>query len=261
MPRSGASALRSRRPRPQGRTAPGRSGARVGRGSLGYRRSLKPEIGANGGRVTFNPPITAQDVVVFRGTSPVGPGIRVAAPASARETFISGTSPAAALVTRRAARLNDLIDQIAVGQALSRHQRVASIKALLIHGTQPLGGLEDADFPVEQCLGYGPLARDLTDGCGANEAVVLFAGTIGANQEQDLEFPLPDGLNIREAKRVEATLAWLSPINWRHRQYRRAALQFVKPSGPILDLGTPVGLSKDTANRGATNNSAPILAD
>ena len=81
---------------------------------------------------------------------------------------------------------------------------------------------------------------------------MLFIGTIGANEEQELLFPLPDGLNVRGAKRIDATLAWLSPVNWRHRQYRKAALSFVKPDGSIPKLGTPAGLSSGASTRGAT---------
>lgn len=62
---------------------------------------------------------------------------------------------------------------------------------------------------------------------------------------------MPDGLSVREAKRIDATLAWLSPVNWRHRQYRRAALSFVKPEGPIPDVGQASGISVDAAKAGA----------
>lgn len=103
----------------------------------------------------------------------------------------------------------------------------------------------------ESALGNGIIQRDYTDGCATNEAVVLFVGSIGAAQEQELLFPLPDGLGIREAKRIDATLAWLSPVNWRHRQYRKASLAFVKPAGSIPKLPTPRGLSSDTSTRGA----------
>jgi hypothetical protein len=85
-----------------------------------------------------------------------------------------------------------------------------------------------------------------------NEAVLLFLGRIGAAQEQDLAIPLPDGLSVRETKRIEATLAWLSPVNWRHRQYRQPALSFVTPSGAIPSLGKALGLSADAAKSGAT---------
>ena len=92
----------------------------------------------------------------------------------------------------------------------------------------------------------GSLAWPLT-----NEAVVLYLGQIGASEEQELLLPLPDGLSRKETKRISATLAWLSPVNWQHRQYRAAALSFTKPGGDIPDLGTPSTLPSAASTRGA----------
>lgn len=218
----------------------------------GYRRSVKPELATDGGRVMFPQPAVPTDSISFTSGSPLGTGIRVASPGTSRETFTAGTSPAAALITRRAAKLHDLIDQITVGAPLTRRQRAAAIKALLVHGTGELADFSSTTFPIEQAVGSGVLVRDFSQGCSSNEAVLLFIGTVGAVEEQDLLLPLPNGLSVRETKRIEATLAWLSPVNWRHRQYRRAALSFVKPAGAIPTLGTPRGLTTDTATRGAT---------
>lgn len=218
----------------------------------GYRCSIKPDLAAPGGRAFFLPSAAASDVVRFGPASPLGPGIKVASPRVARETFTVGTSVAAALVTRQAARLYDMIEEITAGTAISRRQRAAAIKALLVHGTTEFTELAAADLPLERAVGNGILLRDFSGGCATNEAVLLFLGQIRAAQEQDLTIPLPDGLSVREAKRIDTTLAWLSPINWRHRQYRRAALSFVTPSGAIPNLGKAVGLSAEAAKSGAT---------
>lgn len=218
----------------------------------GYRRSIKPDLAANGGRVFFRNGINAQEIIAFTGISALGPGIRVATPSQFQETHISGTSPAAALIARRAARLHDVVTEITAGVPITRRQRASAIKALLAHGTTWPHQCEHEPIPVESAFGNGAATRDFADGCVRNEAVVLFIGTIGANEEQELLFPLPDGLNVRGAKRIDATLAWLSPVNWRHRQYRKAALSFVKPDGSIPKLGTPAGLSSGASTRGAT---------
>lgn len=218
----------------------------------GYRRSIKPDLVANGGRVIFRDPPAPEESVSFASLSALGPGIRVATPTQNKEAFIAGTSPAAALVTRQAARIHDLIDEITAGRSITRRQRASAIKALLVHGTGFLPGLSTQPLACESALGNGIMQRDYADGCATNEAVVLFVGSIGAAQEQELLFPLPDGLGIREAKRIDATLAWLSPVNWRHRQYRRASLSFVKPAGSIPKLQTPSGLSADATTRGAS---------
>jgi hypothetical protein len=44
---------------------------------------------------------------------------------------------------------------------------------------------------------------------------------------------------------VTATLAWFSPINWRHRQYRRAKLAFGSPTGAL----EPVISSKQVGSK------------
>ena len=218
----------------------------------GYRRSVKPDLAADGGRALFRHPDSDAHRIRFTSGSALGPGIRVAAPGTQHETFTVGTSAAAVLTTRQAARLHDLVEDITAGMNLSRRQRAAAVKALLVHGCGDLGNFHTTALPVEQALGNGALNRDLSQGCTTNEAVLLFVGTIGATQEQDLLLPLPNGLAVRETKRIDATLAWLSPVNWRHRQYRRAALSFVKPAGAIPVLGKACGLDSDTAVRGAT---------
>lgn len=218
----------------------------------GYRRSVKPDLAADGGRVMFRQPPIPADSIRFTSESPLGPGIRVASPGTNRETFTAGTSPAAVLITQQAAKLHDLLDEITAGVSLTRRQRAAAIKALLVHGTGELADFSSTTLHIEQAAGNGVFVRDFSQGCSSNEAVLLFIGTVGAVEEQELLLPLPDGLSVRETKRIDATLAWLSPVNWRHRQYRRAALSFVKPAGAIPTLGTPRGLTTDTATRGAT---------
>jgi len=154
-------------------------------------------------------------------------------------------------VSRQAARLNDVIDAVIDGMPITRRQRASAIKALPVHGVADLQELQASPLPLERAIGNGILLRDFSSGCATNEAVLLFLGQIGAAQEQELEIPLPDGLSVREAKRIDATLAWLSPINWRHRQYRRAALSFVTPEGAIPKLGAASRISADASKAGA----------
>lgn len=218
----------------------------------GYRHSLKPDLAAPGGRAYFTSGGPSSQFITFPPASPLGPGIRVAAPRGSRETFAIGTSVAAALVSRQAVHLNDVIDEVTARRSVTRRQRASAIKALLVHGVDAFADLSAPPLQLERAVGNGILLRDFSDGCGTNEAVLLFMGQIGAAQEQTLSIPLPNGLSVREAKRVDGTLAWLSPVNWRHRQYRRAALSFVTPEGPIPQLGAARGLSADAAKAGAT---------
>lgn len=218
----------------------------------GYRRSIKPELAANGGRITYPTPLTDADHLDFVEPGPLGPGVKVAHAVSPEETYTAGTSVAAALVSRQAARLNDELDRITDGATLTRAQRAVAIKALLIHGTGPLGDEDLDQSSVLSGAGHGSISRDFADGCAANEAVVLYLGSLPPKSSQELLLPLPDGLAMREVKEISATLAWLSPVNWRHRQYRQAALSFAKPAGAIPQLDAPVNMSADSAKRGAT---------
>jgi len=93
------------------------------------------------------------------------------------------------------------------------------------------------------------MRRQFADGCEPHEAAVLYIGDIGENESRTLYFPLPDGLQARGLKRISATLAWISPVNWRHRQYRRAALEFTKPTG-FTTLGSALGAVGDKPKRG-----------
>jgi hypothetical protein len=190
-------------------------------------------------------------VVNFRPASAAGPGIKVASPRASRETYTIGTSVSAALVSRQAARVHDVVDALTDGLPITRRQRASAIKALLVHGVGDFEELTASALPLERAIGNGILLRDFSSGCATNEAVLLFLGQIGAAQEQELAIPLPDGLSVREAKRIETTLAWLSPINWRHRQYRTAALSFVTPEGAIPKLGSASGISAEASKAGA----------
>ncbi|MDX1873275.1 S8 family peptidase [Mycolicibacterium sp. 120266] len=218
----------------------------------GYRRSIKPDLMATGGRAFYVDGVGSQEAIAFRGVSPLGPGLKVATPAGSNETHVAGTSFAAAMVSRQAARLHDLVGDITVGTPMTRRQRAAATKALLVHGTDWPSDLAYDPLPPEIAIGNGVIARDYSDGCSSNEAVILYFGSIGAAEEQELLFPLPDGLNVRETKRIDATLAWLTPVNWRNRQYRCASLSFVAPSGSIPNLGTPTGHPPAITTRGAT---------
>ncbi|MFJ2300644.1 S8 family peptidase [Oerskovia paurometabola] len=214
----------------------------------GHHRSVKPDVVAPGGRLRYALPMSATETVLHPATQTTrGPGIKVAA-ASGGEAFTIGTSPAAATVSRAAARAVDTVLDLA-GRTLSRSELAVATKAMVAHSVQVPPELIVHDALGHESHGYGALARHLGDGCDPNEAAVLYIGDIGENETRTLYFPLPDGLQARGLKRVTATLAWMSPVNWRHRQYRRAALEFSKPRG-FTSLGSAVGAVGDKPKRG-----------
>ncbi|MEW9267865.1 S8 family peptidase [Kineococcus endophyticus] len=214
----------------------------------GHHRSVKPDIIAPGGRARFQLPMMGEATEVALAPYTVrGPGIKVAAPQGG-EAFTVGTSPAAALVSRDAARAVDTIVELA-DRPLTRSELAVATKAFVAHTAAVPDDLLVHEGLRHSAHGYGSLAQYLADGCDSNEAAILFVGDIGDKESRTLSLPLPNGLQARGIKRVSATLAWLSPINWQHRQYRRAALEFAAPTG-FTDLGTALGALKDRPKRG-----------
>lgn len=214
----------------------------------GHHRSVKPDVVAPGGRSLFMKPVVGNSTQASLSQSASrGPGIRVAA-VKGGEAFTAGTSPAAALVSRDAARAVDTVISLATRQ-LTRSELAVATKALVVHTARVPDRLLVHNNLGHSAHGYGSLGRHLADGCDPNEAAILYVGDIGENQSRTLAFPLPNGLQDRGIKRVSATLAWLSPVNWRHRQYRRAALEFSQPTG-FANLGTALGAVGDRPKRG-----------
>lgn len=219
----------------------------------GHRRSIKPDLLAPGGRTFYRTPGQDDDVLVPAASVAMGPGIKVAAADGHSLVFTTGTSPAAASVSRQAADLVDVIWQVAE-EPLARASIAAATKALLIHAARVPGDLLVDTRIGFHAYGYGGMSRTLAGGCLPNEATIVCAGTISANEERVLAVPLPAGLQQTGLKRLTATLAWLSPVNWRHRQYRRAALSFAKPTG-FTQLGPAIDIQADATKRGTVQHA------
>ncbi|MDJ0396210.1 S8 family serine peptidase [Rhodococcus sp. G-MC3] len=220
----------------------------------GNRRSVKPDLLAPGGRALFRAPVMSGETELFPAVqSAQGPGIRVAASNGAEEAFTMGSSPAAAMVSREAARVVDSILDLA-DRPLTRSELAVATKAFVAHSVRLPDELRVHDALRPFAHGYGAPARTLADGCEPHEASILFVGNVGAEEQVALSFPLPNGLQQTGLKRVTATLAWLSPINWRHRQYRRAALDFSKPTG-FTELGSALDVSSNRSKRGTLQHA------
>ena len=140
------------------------------------------------------------------------------------------------------------------GRDLTRSELAVATKALLSHGHRVPPDLRVHSGLGPYAHGYGVPQRDLADGCDSHEASILYVGNLGANEQSTLALPLPNGLQAVGLKRITATLAWLSPVNWRHRQYRRAALDFAKPKG-FTDLGGYLDVDGERSKRGTLQHA------
>lgn len=224
-------------------TSPGQPSPTTAHGR-GIRRAIKPDIAAPGGRQLYSRGAAPGVVSPARGTA-VPPGIEVAAPPD-KLAYVSGTTFAAAEVSRRAVRLIEALQ--ASDPPVNDRDLAVAAKALLVHGaTFPA----DAEYGIaaDRLVGYGSLERDLAVGCRPSQATMLFTGSVGDREQVELIVPFPhDVAAITNIRRITTTLAWFSPINWNHRQYRRAKLTLDGPteipSSGRRNLGADYHLSR-----------------
>lgn len=225
----------------------------------GFRRSIKPEILVPGGRrhyspkIAIPPPASAEfevrNVANQPGQLVATPGGTAVPPTNAGRT--SGTSNAAALTTRQAVRFAERIEQMRAdpgGEMLTDAVIAVALKAMLVHGASwgewkefldqvffvPENGAINwrrAKHVCAQYLGYGPADFERGSLCTDQRAILLGVGELAAEEAHRYEVPLPTALHaLRERRRLTITLAWLSPMNPRHRSYRVAELWFDPPN-------------------------------
>ena len=215
---------------------------------LGFRKVVKPEllfaggrapvrIGASGGRIEIAPILAGVHLFGLKAARPSLVG------GDRYEDFTFGTSVATALATRSAHRIYDVLRD---GEGGSNHAEIEptlvplALKALLVHGAQwgTKGAFLDKFFEpqgtgshfarrddIARLLGYGVPKIERVLDCTENRATLLGVGTISAESALLYRIPLPEGLNgVRAFRALTMTLAWCSPINPRHQEYRMAAL-------------------------------------
>lgn len=219
--------------------------------TLGKAGGIKPEIMVPGGRVTYqNTTYLDADLVRLRVQNtpkPFGPGHKVAVPGSAlgnisNYAFSFGTSNAAALTTRRIAMLQETVESMKEFQkdnALECAPASLILKALIVHG---------AELPVEattacanvvrtkensrtykndqgQYFGYGQIHEQRIHACKSNQATLIRTGELLLDESEIYSFPLPPCLaSSEEPRRMIITLAWFSPVNSTHNEYRQAQM-------------------------------------
>jgi hypothetical protein len=127
------------------------------------------------------------------------------------------------------------------------------VKAMLVHRAQwgGIGELLDQTWQpqgqgthvarrdgIARLLGYGRPAVQETMECATNRATMIGFGEIPAGEQAALyRIPLPPSLErVREPRRLTVSLAWFSPVNFRHQAYRQAKLE-VAPDSPEARFG------------------------
>jgi hypothetical protein len=214
---------------------------------LGYRRSIKPEVLDSGGRQTYQDRISPSNPIVFEiprvAYSPKG--LRHAAPSATPgrldgEVRTTGTSNAAALVTRSAAQIIESLEvlrQQTGGDFANDEFTGLLAKAILVHAAkqmEPTAVLEKACSAKgtfadlkNRWFGYGKIERDRIYGSSDRRASMIAVGRITADNIDVFEIPLPACLDSKKVhRRLTLTLVWFTPLNAKSIRYRRAALEF-----------------------------------
>ena len=214
----------------------------------GYRRSVKPEIYFPGGRQFLSERLGnshANAILEWRGyTCPPGQCVATPGPEGQldRTLYSRGTSNAAALASRSASLLYDAIERLRAqpGPSLPRQYDALLIKALLVHGAHwsekksryesilRHGQVNKVSREyVGRLLGYGSASIDKVMSCTDQRVTVLGFGELGDGGADEYDLPLPPSLSMKgQWRRLTITLAWFTPINTRHRNYRIAHLWF-----------------------------------
>ncbi|MCL2325727.1 MAG: S8 family peptidase [Proteobacteria bacterium] len=227
----------------------------------GFRRSVKPEILFPAGRQLYKTPILESQTVYTLDGAIAKPGQEVASDSKQGGfVYTRGTSNATALATRSAARIYEVLDALRMenGEDIPRNLIAVLIKALLVHGatqdnnackaiTDALKTPENSRKIKEvmaRYLGYGAVQIERVLACTEQRGTVLGCGEIRENEVHEYRLPLPPSLSSRrEWRRMVVTLAWFSPINPDHRNYREAKLEVSSKWGE-----SPLKLARKDAN-------------
>jgi len=223
---------------------------------MGYRRCIKPDLLAPGGRVLFRrrPEAAGSPTTTFDAApSEVAPGLTVATP-SALAGFLSGfryfhgTSGAAALVSHSGGVVLETLASLEdeAGNRIDPAAWAVLTKALLVHACAlptsvselraAFGALKPMQLKdaVSRFYGYGVIdPLRLWNGESARATAVGW-GELADGEAALFEFPLPPSLAGRVVRRrLILTLAYFPPISLRDRRHRAAEL-FVRPDREIL---------------------------
>lgn len=234
----------------------------------GFRRSVKPDFLHDGGRQTYRDKIGTEKATLTLCRAPAAPpGQRVAAPSKVagdltKTVYTCGTSNAAALTTRTAAQLYEMLVDLRQepgGELLDDRYSAVLLKALLVHSAswgdaaELIDGVLDATdayhrkLALTRMLGYGVIRPGRVFECTEQRATVIGAGELGSGQAHVYSLPLPPGLSGRTVwRRLIISLAWMTPINPVHRAYRKAAL-WVEPvdeTGAVQDIERILGVRR-----------------
>ena len=225
---------------------------------LGYRKVVKPDIMMPGGRELARVTTLGNEPALKAANAGRFFGLRAALPDAdgdlRREGATGGTSAATALATRAASRLFEALMDEENGGILAGVDPAyygVVVKALLVHrarwgeegdhlrelyGPSGQGRHVEHMDSIARVVGYGRPNIEEAVTCASNRATLVGYGEVSTDRVvAEYRVPLPPSLQrleLDQPRSVTCTLAWFSPVNVRHRMYRRAKLDL--EGGPNL---------------------------
>lgn len=210
----------------------------------GHRRAIKPDVLFSGGKQILREYMPTGVAGLVSSNRP--PGQCVATPGASgrlnQTRYARGTSNAAALASRAAHFLYDVIESLREGSSddLPEEYDSVLIKTLLIHGASwddiysPYQSvLRNSDNSrtfrdyVARFMGYGTADVSKTVVCTDQRVTLLGVGALSDGEADEFYLPLPPSLSSTTHKRrLTVTMAWLTPVNTRRQNYRVAHLWF-----------------------------------
>lgn len=220
---------------------------------LGVNRAIKPDIVEAGGRqVAATGGRSATHMVWAREHDALGQSTAAPDPSGGSNSAVmrsSGTSNAAALVTRAGIRIVDAIEEMlaADGEPITDYRTALATRALLVHGAAwgREADLMNTIFPpqgsnqwrarrssITKFIGYGrPAIEQIIDG-DSSRITLLASDEIQHEQLHEYRLPIPASIiKSRELRRITMTLAWNPPLHTTSIAYRGVGLDIVDQKG------------------------------
>lgn len=217
---------------------------------LGVNRAIKPDLVQHGGRQLVVTD-TEDGIVSAWASEHPDVGQLSAAPdpnlgSTKRLACTTGTSNAAALVTRAGTRLVDVVEPLFYEDGESWNaspSRAVILKALLTHGCRwdQTGQLLDTTYPggwqrrreaISRFLGYGQCDLDRVLTIDGSRITLLADDQISPDQLHEYKVPIPRAMiGNNELRRITMTLAWSSPIDPLTQRYRGVLVEMVDSAG------------------------------
>jgi Subtilase family len=220
----------------------------------GFKRAIKPEVLLPGGRQLYRVMRNGEGSIHFRTVAVPPVGALVAVPGQRaleldRVEPSCGTSISTALASRTTHLIFERMEETRNqpgGERLEERFMTVILKTLLVHGASWGQAGEEIEriFAAldwrtrsrlqSRFLGYGEISVERCLFSTDQRVLLLGWEEIGDEEGHVYEMPLPPSLSAsRIERRLTVSLGWITPINPRHMDYRKASLWVHVPEGVL----------------------------